>query len=311
MKTQNFYLLSALVAILALNPTINLKAESPIKSRKDSAQEAVSITPDTVVAKVNGKSIKIGDILQEYADVLLKLDPKTLSKVFPKLREAAIHSQIFLEAAKKAKIENDKDVQEQIKQATNMVIIKAYIEKKVKDQSSEPALEARYKKFVDNYKPEREVRARHILVKQEDQALDVIKQLDSGADFEELAKKYSIDYNSEKGGDLGYFKRGSLVESVTEVAFSMEKGTFTKKPVKSQFGYHIIKKEDERDTKMPSYEEHRQALMSEITRETMEKAIAQLSANAKIERFDLSGKVDNNPVDLKEGLIDKDPIAAQ
>lgn len=91
-----------------------------------------------------------------------------------------------------------------------------------------------------------EVRASHILVKTEGEAVDLLNQIKSGKDFGELAKKHSTCPSGKKGGDLGYFKKGQMVKAFEDAAFSMEKGQFTQTPVKTQFGYHIIKVTDKK-----------------------------------------------------------------
>src|SRR5690606_21794865 len=100
-----------------------------------------------------------------------------------------------------------------------------------------------------------EVNARHILVKTEDEAKAIISELDAGKDFAELAKAKSEDSNKSDGGDLGWFTKGRMVPEFEEAAFALEKGAYTKAPVKSQFGYHVIKLEDRRDVQPPAFEQ--------------------------------------------------------
>ena len=108
-------------------------------------------------------------------------------------------------------------------------------------------VKARYDEEIKKLPPQEEVHARHILVKTEAEAKDIIKQLDAGKDFAELAKEKSTDPNKSEGGDLGYFAKGRMVKEFEDAAFALKKGEYTKTPVKTQFGYHVIKVEDKRD----------------------------------------------------------------
>ena len=126
-----------------------------------------------------------------------------------------------------------------------------YFRTKVVDGLTEEAVQERYNKEVAATPPEMEVKARHILVDSEEQARNVITELDGGKDFIELAKEKSTGPSGPQGGDLGYFTRGRMVPEFEEAAFALEPGSYTKEPIKTQFGWHIIKVEDKRDTPPP------------------------------------------------------------
>jgi peptidyl-prolyl cis-trans isomerase C len=134
------------------------------------------------------------------------------------------------------------------------------------------------------------VHARHILVPTEAEAKSVIAELEKGADFAALAKKYSKDPGAESGGDLGYFGHDDMVKEFADAAFALSPGQYTKTPVKTEFGWHVIKVEDRRAGKPPSFEEAREQLSREIAHGIIDGKLHDLRNAAKIEEFGLDGK---------------------
>ena len=131
----------------------------------------------------------------------------------------------------------------------------AYFKKHVVDVVTDAEVKARYDKEVAALPKQEEVHARHILVKTEDEAKEVIKELDAGKDFAEVAKEKSTDPNKSDGGDLGYFQRGRMVKEFDDAAFATPVGTYSKTPVKTDFGFHVIKVEDKRDAPPPPFDQ--------------------------------------------------------
>src|SRR5207248_4853731 len=146
-----------------------------------------------------------------------------------------------------------------------------------------------HKLYDEAVKPmgaEEEVRARHILVETEDEAKAIVQQIKDGGDFAEVAKEKSKDPGSAKdGGDLGYFVKGNMVPEFADVAFKMYPGQVSN-PVKSQFGWHVIKLEDRRSRQVPDYEQVKNQIESFVARRAQTEFVAQLREGAKIERLD-------------------------
>src|SRR5262249_4048671 len=132
--------------------------------------------------------------------------------------------------------------------------------------------------------------ARHILVKTEDEEKSLIGELDKGADFDELAKKNSTDPGAASGGDLGYFGRGDMVKEFADAAFALPAGQYTKTPIKTEFGWHVIKVEDHRVSTPPSFKEARHEVSQLVARDAVDATLKELRGAAKIETFGLDGK---------------------
>src|SRR5436305_3875721 len=150
---------------------------------------------------------------------------------------------------------------------------------------------------------EQEVRARHILVETEDEAKAVEDELKKGADFAELAKKKSKDPGASDGGDLGFFTKDQMVPEFSAVAFSLEPGKISD-PVKSQFGWHVIKVEEKRNRKAPDFDQVKSQIETYVTRKAQADYVAKLREAAKIERMDkpaeAAAKADAKPDAAKE-----------
>lgn len=159
----------------------------------------------------------------------------------------------------------------------------------IEKQITEEAIRRRYEEFAKANPAKEEISARHILVQTEAQAREVIAELGKGVDFAELAKTRSIDpAGKQQGGDLGFFSREEMVPEFSEAAFKMKDGETSRAPVRSQFGFHVIRVEARRTASQPM-EEVRDKLVSEMSQEIMSGVVSNLRKNAKIEVFNLDG----------------------
>jgi peptidyl-prolyl cis-trans isomerase C len=234
---------------------------------------------DPVLAKVNGTEIHQSDLAVAEADIGESLP----AEVSPdKRREVLltylVNVNLLAQAAEKQKAEQEPNFAKRIAFARKKVLVQTLMEQESKKATTDAAI----KKFYDDKaKPQTEVHARHILVETEEQAKDVEAQLKKGADFAELAKKLSKDPGSD-GGDLGYITKEQVVPEFGNVAFSLEKGKVSA-PVKTQFGWHIIKVEDTRERKPPPLEAVKDQIKAKLTQEATEAMMQKLRADAKIE----------------------------
>lgn len=211
--------------------------------------------PDPVVAKVGGLEIH-----QSELDVAVaNLDPQLAQLPDDQKRVAALSGAIdvklFAKDAAAEKLDQTPEFKARLNYLTERELHGAYFKKHVVDTVTPEEIKARYDKEIAALPKQEEIRARHILVKTEDEAKAVIAELDKGGDFAELAKKHSTDPNKADGGDLGYFTKGRMVKEFEAAAFALDKGTYTKAPVKTDFGWHVIKVEDKRDAAPPAFEQ--------------------------------------------------------
>ena len=168
------------------------------------------------------------------------------------------------------------------------------IEQEVVGKITDEEIRKRYDTEIANTPPVNEVHARHILVKTKEEADAIIKQLDGGAKFEDIAKEKSSDPGSgAQGGDLGWFGPGQMVPEFEKAAFALEPGAYTKEPVQSQFGFHIIKVEDKRAKQPPAFDQVKEQFRSMLLRDKYFALVKSLRA---------AGKVDITDPELKKGV---------
>ena len=210
---------------------------------------------DPVVAKVGDQEIR-----QSELDLAItSLDPQLQRMPEEQKRAAALSAvidvKLLVKDAEKEGLQNDATFKQRVAFLTERELHNAFFKKHVVDAVTKDEVKARYDKEIAAIPPQEEVKARHILVKTEDEAKAVIKELDAGKSFVDLAKAKSTDPNKDEGGDLGYFTKGRMVPEFETAAFALEKGAYTKTPVKTQFGFHVILVEDKRPQAPPTLEQ--------------------------------------------------------
>jgi peptidyl-prolyl cis-trans isomerase C len=245
---------------------------------------------DTVVARVNGKAITQADVMHEMGNLPPQLQQAGPKAIAPKIIEQLVLARMLADAGTAEKIQNDAEVKRRVKQAEDRIVADTYLRRKVEPQVTDAALKARYDKEVASIKPQDEVRASHILVASEDEAKDIIKKLSGGANFADLAKEKSTDKGSAaQGGDLNFFTEGEMVKPFSEAAFGMKVGEVSKTPIKTDFGWHVIKVVDRRPAKAPTFEQAKPQLQQQMAQEAAQKVINGLKDKTKIEVFQWDG----------------------
>jgi peptidyl-prolyl cis-trans isomerase C len=259
-------------------PTTSAPAPSPLPP------------PNTVVARVDGTELHLSDVEAAQQNLSPQAQKLPLEQIYPMLLDRLVDGMLITEAGRKERLEQDPELQVRLKRYEDRLIQEAYLNQAIKAAETEDQLKARYQTFAKDKAGREEVHAQHILVKTEDEAKSVIAELDKGADFGELAKKYSTDPSASSGGDLGYFGHDDMVKAFTDAAFALPKGQYSKTPVKTEFGWHVIKVEDRRTGKPPSFEEAREQLSRDLAHEIIDAKLQNLRGAAKIEEFGLDGK---------------------
>ncbi|MBR0691158.1 peptidylprolyl isomerase [Bradyrhizobium manausense] len=240
---------------------------------------------DPVLAKVNGAEIKKSDVTmaeEELGPSLAQMDPATKDE---NVLSFLIDMKIVAKAAEDKKVADGEEFKKRMAFARNRLLMDSLLAQEGKAATTDDAMKKVYEEASKQITGEQEVRARHILVETEDEAKAVKAELDKGADFAELAKKKSKDPGSADGGDLGFFTKEQMVPEFSAVAFSLEPGKISD-PVKSQFGWHVIKVEEKRNRKAPDFEQVKAQIEQYVTRKAQADYVAKLRAEAKVERTD-------------------------
>ncbi|HLJ63635.1 MAG TPA: peptidylprolyl isomerase [Stellaceae bacterium] len=245
---------------------------------------------DPVVARVNGTEIHRSEVEALQRQLPAQLQKNPIEQLYPRLLDSLISNTLLSQAAKKAKLNDDAEVKKRVAQIRDRIVQQVYIERLVSKGGGDKKLHELYDEDVKNLPKGEEVHARHILLATEQEAKDVIADLDKGADFVTLAKEKTTD-NSGKttGGDLGYFTKEQMVPEFADAAFKLKKGEITHTPVKSQFGWHVIKLEDRRTAKPPTFEQAKPQLENQLSQELVNAKIKELATSATIEVFLLDG----------------------
>ncbi len=246
-----------------------------------------SVNANEVLATVDGTPISkedINAIIKAQGGDFDKLSKEQQKKLVEKL----IERELLVGVAKKAGVEKDEAYKKALENYKKDLAIKIWMDKIYKRTLiSDSEANKYYQDNKDKYKVPVQVHARHILVKSEDEAKKIIDELKKlkgqklKKRFIELAKSKSTGPSGKNGGDLGYFKKGQMVPAFEEAAFALKKGEITTKPVKTQFGYHIIYLEDKKPEHIAPFEEVKDKIIAKMRQEQFSKAIKDAIDSAK------------------------------
>lgn len=249
---------------------------------------AFAVSGDAVVATVNGEKVLKKDV--DKAMKSLPVQGQDADKIFPVVVDHVINEKLIDKEIAKAKVEETAEFKERLALMRDQLVKQIYVEKYLKKSVSEGRVKDEYSKFKSENSGKKEIHARHILVPTEEEAKQVVKDLDGGAKFEDLAKKRSSGPSAQNGGDLGFFAQEDMLPEFSKAAFAIKPGTYGKTPVKTQFGWHVIKVEESRSRKVPALSEIEGPIRSKLGQEALEKLILDLRAKADIKRYDDKGK---------------------
>lgn len=266
-----FGALLALVSFLALSGT--------------GFAQSQDISPDDVVASVDGETISEADIAFAAEDL-----GQDLANVPPQERRAFLISvlidmKVLAKAARAENMQETDSFRRRLSYLEDRALRRAFFTNKISAAITPEAVKANYEELVAGFEPAEEIRARHILVASEDDALVIVKELEEGKLFEVAAMENSTDGSSQNGGDLGYFSRGQMVPPFEEAAFALEIGQISA-PVQSKFGWHIIKLEEKRMSAPPALEELAGQLQQQMLIDAFNQTIGDLKSAMKIDVVD-------------------------
>ncbi len=246
---------------------------------------------DVVLARVNGAEIHKSDVMRELAALPPQLQQIPVEQIYPQLLDRMIDAKLLLAEGYAGKVNETAEFKERAKRAEERIITDLTLREKIKPMVTDDKIKSLYDEIVKKSPVEEEVKARHILVKTEKEAKDVIELLNKGGDFSKLAAEKSTDTASAKeGGDLGYFTKKTMVPAFADAAFALKSGEYTKTPVKSEFGYHVIKVEDKRKAEPIKLEKVKAQLEAKLSDTMANDYVEGIKKKAKIERFGLDGK---------------------
>lgn len=270
----------------------------PGAEQSQPAQPGVTQTqadPNQVVARVNGKDIT----RQMVIDSASGLPPEVHAQIdmlFPQLVERYVTLTLLMEKGRAEGLADDADVKKRVADFENETIGKAYFSRVLEQRMTPEAIKSHYEQWVKANPPKEEVRAAHILVATEEEAKAIIEQVAGGGDFAAIAKEKSTDKGSgAQGGELGWFTQDVMVKEFADAAFAMQPGDVSKAPVKSQFGFHIIKLEERRTQPVPTLDQKRQEIESDLVMQIQQQVTQELRKDAKVEILGPDGKPVTQP----------------
>jgi len=275
----------ALAAAWAQQPATTAPKPAPAPAAAPAAAPK-----DPVVATINGQPVHLSELEVAQQALPPQYRSMPLQSVYAALLDRIIDSKLVVADGRKNKVGDDPAFKKRMAFVEEQVIQDFWLQREIAKKVTAEKLQQRYEERLKSMPPEEEVHARHILVATEDEAKAIIADLKKGESFEKIAKDRSTDKASgAEGGDLGWFKKTDMVKEFADAAFALKKGELSDTPVKTQFGYHVIKLEDRRKAPPPSFEELQDQIKEEIARETVTALLDQLRAAARIEKFNMDG----------------------
>lgn len=239
---------------------------------------------DPVVARVNGFEIKQSDLdfaASEVGPRLGTVRPEDRKRV---LMQFMIENELFAGAGEQEKLDESDTFDKRAAYHRRRALRDAFFDKNVRGAVDDAEAKKVFEENISKVKPEQEISARHILVDTEDEAKEVKAQLEGGSDFAKLAAEKSKDKNAE-GGSLGFFSRGQMLKPFEDAAFALDVGKLSE-PVKTSFGWHIIEIQEKRNQKLPSFDDVKDPIISQLVVRKAQSVVGDLRSKAKIEILD-------------------------
>ena len=237
------------------------------------------------VLTINGKEFSlnlVGSIVNQLPNDIRQ---QPLGAYYNNVIDDVIDTHLTAEAARQSGLAENPLLQEIAQRAMDRVLAEAWLNEEINNRITEDMVLKSYNDLVADTESRTEVRARHILVNTEEEDNAAIARLDQGEDFARLAVELSTGPSGPSGGELGYFRRGAMVPSFEVATFDLAKGTYTKTPVQTQFGWHVIYQEDRRVADAPELDDVREQLTNTISVKIAGSIITELRNNAEISQM--------------------------
>lgn len=285
---------TALLSTALLTACGEQASETGTKAVTETPKAAPTAVPENAVAKVNGKAITMDDLtfFLNARQETNPMEPATPELVLNEL----INRELLVTEALKAGIDQREDIKRMLSiQRDSILVNELLAEKMGAVDLSDEVLKAEYDEQVAQMDLA-EYKASHILVETEDQAKAIIEELKAGKDFAELAKEKSTGPSGPNGGDLGWFQSTAMVEEFANAVKSMEKGSISETPVKTQFGWHIISLADTRTREAPAFDAAKERLGTIVANKAVEQYLTEVREAATIEMMEPE-KTEEKPAD--------------
>jgi peptidyl-prolyl cis-trans isomerase C len=254
---------------------------------------------DYTILKVGSEEIKNSEVLDVWKGLFPNGSAPDFANFDENVRQnvlrGVISERLIYQEALKAGIDKSDEVKKRLEALQKQVVMQTFMEQKAKTLVTDTQLKAAYNEKVAAMKGEEEVKARHILVTDEAEAKKIGEQIKKGNDFDKIAKEKSTDKASGvNGGDLGWFTKDRMVPEFADAAFKLKKGEVSS-PVKTAFGWHIIKMEDRRAVKALPFDEMKEALKGDVTNKAVQTYVEDMLKKADIKYFTPDGKQKDFP----------------
>jgi peptidyl-prolyl cis-trans isomerase C len=281
-------------------------AQAPAPAAQAAQPPAAAQAPDPVVARVGGEEIRLSQLRAAVQDLPEELRAAPEPVLLPVLLDQMIASRAIIAAARAEGLHNSEEVRRRVRAAEEEALQEVLIRRELEPLLTEEALRARYQRDVAAAAREEEVSARHILVATEAEARAIaIEAARPGVDFAELARRRSTGPGAREGGDLGFFRRGDMIAEFAEAAFALQPGQISPTPVRTQFGWHVIRVEARRAVEPPPFEQARAEVRARVFEESVGRIVERYRAAANVERFNLDG----TPMRVRSPLEAAEPPA--
>ena len=235
-----------------------------------------------VAAKVNDHIISAQDVLNVINTLPQNIKKKPLPEIYPRVVNELINQYLITKQAYNEKLDLDQKVINLVKKSQDKILAKYWLNNYIKNETKEEKIKTFYNNYLKSFQKYKEANASHILVKNNEEAKAIIKKINNKSKFSELAKTHSIGPSGKNGGNLGWFGPGQMVKEFEQATFSLEKGEISQEPVKTKFGFHIIKLNDIRDAKPKKLDEIKKNIIDKITKISLSNLENKIRNNQKI-----------------------------
>lgn len=268
------------------NQTV-LKPNLPAPKPQSTVQNALPQKTGPVAARVNGEVITVDEIRKGYDENPQIAAQISFADFYPKAVDVFVNGKLLYQAAEKAKVPETAEFENELKTLKEDLARKIFLEDAVATKVTPAAIQAFYQsEYVSKFVSKKEMSAKHILVDNEKAAKEAIAKLQKGEDFDAVAKEYTKD----KTVDLGYFTEDLMVPEFVAAVKALKVGEYTKEPVKTQFGYHVVLLTDVRDSSPLPLKELEPQIKNILDQQAVAEIFDALYKESKIERYDLEGK---------------------